>query len=126
MRNTLLLASLVGLMLAGVGCQQDYNVTFVNSTQRDMTATLTGPGDIDPSPPTLPVARQGGQAQFKLKVDDDDLPANYTWTADGRRGTLVLTEDSRSDQVINIGPAMTEDEKTLRGTLAPSSGTIMR
>ena len=104
MRSLVWTVALGALALAAVGCKHDYNVTFVNTTDRDMTATLTGPGDITPSPPSVSLARKGGQAQFHVTVDDDELPANYSWTADGRKGTLVLTDKSRKQQVVTLGP----------------------
>jgi hypothetical protein len=101
------------VMLAG-GCQRHHRATFVNNTARDVTATLSGPGEIMPQPAALPVARDGGQAQFDVKVRQRDLPASYTWTADGRRGTLGINENSREDHVIDLSVQQSGIDDELR------------
>ena len=90
------------LIAVAVGCHQQYTVTFVNMTPEDLTVSMEGPGEIDPSPASLPLARRGGRAVFKVAVDDDELPASYAWHADSHQGSVVVHQDSKPSQIVNI------------------------
>jgi hypothetical protein len=92
----------VALLAFAVGCQRQYTVTFVNMTAEDQTVTMQGPGTIHPSPPAMPVAREGGRGMFSVAIDEDKLPANYAWNADSHRGSLVIQKDSNKDLIVNI------------------------
>jgi len=95
--------------LTFAGCQKTFEVTFANGTDEDLQVTLNGPGDIEPDPPTLPVARDGGRAMFIIEVYKNDLPANYRWIADGRSGSLPLSWESKELQAVTITDSMGDE-----------------
>jgi hypothetical protein len=85
-----------------VGCQRHYTITFVNMTGEDLTVTLEGPGHIEPSPPSTPLARRGGRGIFKVAVPEDELPANYAWHANGNQGSIIVQKDSNKTLIVNV------------------------
>jgi hypothetical protein len=96
------LLACVALLAFAAGCQKQYTITFVNLTGEDLTVTMQGPGKIEPAPPTMPLARQGGRGMFKVAVNTDDLPANYAWHADSHEGSVIVQNDSNKFLIVNI------------------------
>lgn len=96
------LLACVALLAFAAGCQNHYNVTFVNMTSEDLTVTMQGPGKIEPSPPAMPLARQGGRGMFKVAVNPNDLPANFAWHANSHEGSVVVQKDSSKELIVNI------------------------
>jgi hypothetical protein len=96
------LLACVVLLATAVGCQRHYTITFVNMTGQDLTVTMQGPGQVQPNPPAMPLARDGGRCLFKVAVEEKDLPANYAWHADSHEGSIVVQKDSNPDLLVNI------------------------
>ena len=95
--------ALLVLPLVGLGCQKEFTVAFTNTTAEPLQVSLDGPGTITPSPNSVPVAPNGGQAIFMVKANEDDLPTNYSWYAGPHKGSLIVTEDTDKDHyIVNI------------------------
>ena len=88
------------LALATAGCKST-EVLVVNDLGEDAITSLQGPGTIKPDPATLPV-HNSGRAVFRVETPPADLPADYQWQAAGRTGTIVVSKDTPSRQIVNL------------------------
>ena len=108
---------MIAALAAGMGVSgcKTFTVTFVDETPDDLRVSLSGPGKITPSQAEILVAGGGGSAQFKVQVNDSDLPVTYTWQAGLHRGSLPVEKDSPDARVVHItikvpGPTTAEVE----------------
>jgi hypothetical protein len=109
MRTTALLGLLVAVGLLA-GCTKDVELTFVNITDRSMDVQLTTPNegteDVGMVPPL------GGKLKTKIKIPNDELPANCAWQAGEFNGQFTVNKKTPDKLWIDIAPGRVRDKKT--------------
>ena len=103
MRLTSRKVLVVGMLIlagAAVGCEKTVEMTFVNVTSQSLRVELTAPGhgmrQVGVVGPT------GGSLTYKLKFDEDFLPATCAWRAGSQSAEFTVTDKTDSKSVIYI------------------------
>ena len=111
--RTLNMAVLAGLGLAMLaGCDEKYQLTFVNGTHEQRPVELTLPGE---GPMMVGIVDGlGSKVHTKVSVDSNDLPTTLKWRAGDMDGLIPLDKHTAHKLWIHIdrnkvGPV---DEKT--------------
>lgn len=109
--NIVCLASLVIVGFLA-GCDKKVELTFTNTTSRSLDVNLSIPEE---GTTFLGTVGSGGKLKHKLKIEDDDLPANCMWQAGPYGGNFTVNKETPKKLWIDIKPtgvAGPRDEKT--------------
>lgn len=109
MRTMALLGLLVVVgMLAG--CNKTVEMTFVNATDKSLDVQLSTPNEGTES--VGMVSPLGGKLDTKVKIPNDDLPANCGWKAGEFSGQFTVTKNSPDRLWIDLPSGRVRDKKT--------------
>jgi hypothetical protein len=109
MRTMALLGLLVVVGLLA-GCNKSVELIFVNATDKSMDVQLTTPNEGTESVGMIPPL--GGKLNTKVKIPNDDLPANCAWKAGDFNGLFTITKESPDKLWIDIPSGRARDKKT--------------
>ena len=110
----ILFGTLLAVAVASAGCEKEVKVTFLNTTSHSRDLELVAPGHGTILLGTI--GATGGQVTYKLKIDEDYLPATCTYQAGDRSGSFTITKESEGkmriifDPTGDIGPIDTKTE----------------
>ena len=83
-----------------VGCDKEFELTFVNLTPETLDLHVAVPGEGWEH--VGPVEASGGKREHEVEIDDDLLPATCRYQAGPHRGRFTLTKDMAEKQWIDI------------------------
>jgi hypothetical protein len=95
-------AAVSAMLLAG--CSKKVSLTFVNNTQTPMEIGLVNAG-VDFGYEPIGQVKPMGFLRRELKMENEDLPATWSWKAEGQdgrtmSGQFVVDEDSKAAYTI--------------------------
>ena len=110
-RRTTVAALLLAIALLA-GCDKEVKLTFINTTAETRDLYLTAPSHGTRYLGVLPAT--GGKLKYKLKIDEDLLPATCSWEAGNRSDSFTVNKESEGKMTIAIDPTgnITIDKKT--------------
>jgi hypothetical protein len=94
-----ILAGVLMIVAMLAGCKKEYELTFVNHKAEAVQVDLTTPE----GPQSLGTLAPHDSVKTTLKLDEDELPADCTYTAGDEKKPFQLTKDMRTQQWIHIG-----------------------
>ncbi len=113
-KRIVMTAAVAAMLLAG--CSKKVTLTFVNNTQTPMEIGLVNAG-VDFGYEPIGKAQAMGFLRRELKMENEDLPATWSWKAEGEdgrtmSGQFVVDEDSKGAYTILLktGRAYWRDE----------------
>lgn len=103
----------LSLLVFAAGCDKEVKVTFTNTTAEPRLVQMSSPATGHDTVGT--VAPYGGKLGTKVKIDTDDLPANFNWQAGDQGGAFTITKSTPDKIWVDIrpgGPGGVRDSKT--------------
>ena len=97
-RKLFVVVAVVALGVAA-GCEKEVKMSFQNSTDDARVLMVSGPGK---GTGLLGTVAPYQKVTTRIKVDEDFLPATYTWDAGDQDGTFTIDKDSKSPQMVVI------------------------